>query len=164
MGFGAVAEPLVVISLLGGGTLANRDTSTTLSSRRGRGDWQKLDSVGPSTPRRSTNDFDEEVAMRDSFEDPGLLSPAHSNRSSSSATLLDSDEDEGGDGRWRRRTFKLWKFQRTVMTPNTRVFEDRLLSRVLRKFPFLVEAWYWALIYWVRASPLSPILGIWIVH
>ena len=27
----------------------------------------------------------------------------------------------------------------------------RLLSRLLRRFPFLVEAWYWALIYWVRA-------------
>jgi hypothetical protein len=26
------------------------------------------------------------------------------------------------------------------------------LSRLLQKFPFLVEAWYWALIYWVCIS------------
>ena len=35
------------------------------------------------------------------------------------------------------------------MSPNTKRFQDYFLSRLLKKFPFLVEAWYWALIYWV---------------
>ncbi|KAF1989932.1 integral membrane protein [Aulographum hederae CBS 113979] len=51
--------------------------------------------------------------------------------------------------RWRKREVKVFGLKRDVTTPNTRVFRGRLLSRLLRKFPFLVEAWYWALIYWV---------------
>jgi hypothetical protein len=39
--------------------------------------------------------------------------------------------------------------KKDVMSPNTRRFQDYFLSRLLQKFPFLVEAWYWALIYWV---------------
>jgi hypothetical protein len=39
--------------------------------------------------------------------------------------------------------------RKDVMSPNTRRFKDYFLSRLLQKFPFLVEAWYWALIYWV---------------
>lgn len=35
-----------------------------------------------------------------------------------------------------------------MTSPNTVVFEDRFLSRLLRKLPFLVENWYWALVYW----------------
>jgi hypothetical protein len=40
-------------------------------------------------------------------------------------------------------------WRREVASPNTAVFSDRLLSRLLRRLPFLVECWYWALIYWV---------------
>ena len=39
--------------------------------------------------------------------------------------------------------------KKEVMSPNTKRFQDYFLSRLLKKFPFLVEAWYWALIYWV---------------
>jgi hypothetical protein len=39
--------------------------------------------------------------------------------------------------------------KKEVVSPNTRRFQDYFLSRLLKKFPFLVEAWYWALIYWV---------------
>jgi hypothetical protein len=39
--------------------------------------------------------------------------------------------------------------KKEVVSPNTRQFQDYFLSRLLKKFPFLVEAWYWALIYWV---------------
>lgn len=39
--------------------------------------------------------------------------------------------------------------RKEVVSPNTRRFQDYFLSRLLKKFPFLVEAWYWALIYWV---------------
>lgn len=58
-----------------------------------------------------------------------------------------------------------WK--KEVWSPDTKVFEDRLLSRVLQAFPFLVEVWYWALIYWVSANtrritrcPLTQIRSI----
>jgi hypothetical protein len=32
--------------------------------------------------------------------------------------------------------------------PDTHRFHNNILSRFLRKFPFLIEIWYWALTYW----------------
>ena len=61
-----------------------------------------------------------------------------------SPSLLPSQES-----RWRTRELRVFGCTRTVRTPNTAVFRNRFLSRLLRRFPFLVEAWYWALIYWV---------------
>lgn len=53
---------------------------------------------------------------------------------------------------WRMREVTVLGWRKEVITPNTARFQNRLLSRLLHKFPFLVEAWYWALIYWVRYS------------
>ncbi|GAB7347290.1 hypothetical protein MBLNU459_g3376t2 [Dothideomycetes sp. NU459] len=50
---------------------------------------------------------------------------------------------------WRKRELKVARWRKEVWSPDTRVFENRLLSRLLLRFPFLVEVWYWALIYWV---------------
>ncbi|KAK3064154.1 hypothetical protein LTS18_009686, partial [Coniosporium uncinatum] len=50
---------------------------------------------------------------------------------------------------WRKRSINILGFKKEFVAPNTKQFESRLLSRLLGKFPFLVEAWYWALIYWV---------------
>jgi hypothetical protein len=61
-----------------------------------------------------------------------------------SPSLLPSQESA-----WRDRQIRLFGYRKIVHTPNTAVFRNRFLSRVLRKFPFLAEAWYWALIYWV---------------
>lgn len=36
-----------------------------------------------------------------------------------------------------------------VKSRNTKRWERSLVSRVLDYFPFLVEVWYWLLIYWV---------------
>jgi hypothetical protein len=36
-----------------------------------------------------------------------------------------------------------------VESPDTSLFRDTAASRVFLKFPFLVEVWYWGLIYWV---------------
>ena len=52
----------------------------------------------------------------------------------------------------RLRKVELLGWKKIVTTPNTLVFRDRFLSRVLQKFPFLAEAWYWALIYWVSPA------------
>jgi hypothetical protein len=67
--------------------------------------------------------------------------------------------------KWRKRTLGAWGFSTKVVTPNTRRFKGYFLSRLLERFPFLVECWYWALIYWVsykprNSSPLLTALGI----
>lgn len=59
------------------------------------------------------------------------------------------DEDTAPIPSHRQHQLRLGHLIRTVQTPNTAVHKNRLCSRVLRKFPFLVEVWYWALIYWV---------------
>lgn len=125
MGVGAILEPLVVIVLLFGGTWINRSKQSI--SRRCR--WQ---GSSPYQSRPCSPD------VSDSDED-GTLNPR-----SWSPSLLHIPDD-----RWRKRQIRIFSSRFQVTTPNTEVFRDRLLSRVLRKFPFLVECWYWALVYWV---------------
>jgi hypothetical protein len=40
------------------------------------------------------------------------------------------------------------RLQTWLPLPDTSRFHHTLLSRFLRKFPFLIEIWYWALTYW----------------
>ncbi|KAK1837701.1 integral membrane protein [Colletotrichum chrysophilum] len=135
MGIGAVAEPLVVITLLFGGTWFNRKTghNNAYDNPGWRGSGLEDGEHKRTDERRfgsSTPDSEESLLSVGAW--------------SSSSTLASQEEPPG-----RLRWAKFFGYQRLVSTPNTRVFKDRLLSRVLRKFPFLVEAWYWALIYWV---------------
>ncbi|KAF6793746.1 integral membrane protein [Colletotrichum sojae] len=137
MGIGAVAEPLVVITLLFGGTWFNRNT----------GSANAYDNLG----WKGSADFDDgEHKRSDDRRSSGNSTPDSEDSLlslgawSSSSTLAPHEEPPR-----RMRRIKFFGYQRLVSSPNTRVFKDRLLSRVLRKFPFLVEAWYWALIYWV---------------
>ena len=53
------------------------------------------------------------------------------------------------DDGWRHRKIGLSGWRCNVRTPDTQIFQDRFLSRILRRFPFLLEVLYWALIYWV---------------
>jgi hypothetical protein len=48
---------------------------------------------------------------------------------------------------WRHRDLNLLNFTITVTTPNTYPFSNTLPSRVLRKFPYIIEIIYWVLIY-----------------
>lgn len=129
MGVGAVLEPLVVIVLLFGGTWINRTVDSYSS---------------PSLVRRKSSDYIRSPS-RDSLESgfstpstkDGLLSP----RSPSPSQLP-------VDG-WRKRHVGLFGLSFQLSSPNTSVFRNRLLSRLLRKLPFLAECWYWALVYWV---------------
>ena len=143
MGLGGLIEPLVVVTLLFGGTWINRNKAYRLSRR-------------PHS-RNTTKTFaDARCSSPDSLESgqsspvttDGLLSDSSYSSDDgvqcSSPSLLTRQE-----ARWRKREIGLLGRRREVMTPNTRVFRGRLLSRLLRRFPFLVEAWYWALIYWV---------------
>ncbi|KAJ5372092.1 hypothetical protein N7517_004098 [Penicillium concentricum] len=121
MGAGVVIEPLVVIVLLFGGTWINRSVgSSRYNTRRN------------SSIRRASSDSLESGYSSQSTKDGLLSSRSHS-----------PVED-----RWHKRQVGLLGLTFEVSSPNTIVFQDRLLSRLLRKFPFLVECWYWALVYW----------------
>lgn len=140
MGVGAVLEPLVVVTLLVGGTYVNRNASYRFFGKRRRTAYSKLATEGadiedlPGSPiSRSSLDSGD---SRDA-----LLHGSHPG----SPSLLAADHTSP----WRERELKLWTFRAVVRTPNSRQFKDRWFSRVLRKFPFMQEAFYWALIYWV---------------
>lgn len=125
MGVGAILEPLVVVALLFGGTWINRSKQSI--SRRCRWQGSSPYQSRPCLPDVSDSDEDETLSPR-----------------SWSPSLLHVPDD-----RWHKRQIRIFSSRFRVTTPNTAVFQDRLLSRVLRKFPFLVECWYWALVYWV---------------
>jgi hypothetical protein len=127
MGAGAFIEPLVVVTLLFGGTWVNRNTEYRLFNHH---------RVYAHSPRSSSPS---------SSIDSGCSSP------SSSVSLLSQIDEEP---KWRTRNIQIMGMRKEITSPNTRRFQDYFLSRLLKKFPFLVEAWYWALIYWVRSTPL----------
>lgn len=130
MGLGAILEPLVVVVLLFGGTWINR------SRGAGRRRWRK--DIYPSRSS-SPDSFESSRSMILPDEDDPLCAPR-----SWSPSLLPLPEE-----RWRKRQLRFLSFGVDVTTPNTAAFQDRLLSRLLQKLPFLVECWYWALVYWV---------------
>jgi hypothetical protein len=124
MGAGAFIEPLVVVTLLFGGTWVNRNTEYRLFNRR---------RIYTHSPRSSS---------------PSSSIESGRSSLSSSVSLLSQDDEP----KWRVREINIMGFRKELVSPNTRQFQDYFLSRVLKKFPFLVEAWYWALIYWVNIS------------
>jgi len=136
MGAGAFLEPLAVVFLLLGGAWINRVTDHTSSTKFPQ--W--LDR------NNATEDAEGLVIGLGNLEEvePQLLT---SKSRSLSPSLLSSQKSK-----WRTRELRLMSYGKLVETPNTAVFRNRFLSRVLYKFPFLVEAWYWALVYWVSAN------------
>ncbi|KAH7103625.1 hypothetical protein BKA62DRAFT_695960 [Auriculariales sp. MPI-PUGE-AT-0066] len=116
-GLGTVLEPLVVVSLLAGGTWWNRDRSLYPA-------YHKIRVAVSSSSRSGTPD--------------------------SAEHLLGTYSDEVPTRRIRNVQFLGWKHE--LSTPNTQVHEHRLVSRVIKRYPFLAEVWYWALIYWVSVA------------
>ncbi|PHH59565.1 hypothetical protein CDD82_2435 [Ophiocordyceps australis] len=135
MAVGAFLEPLVVVTLLFGGAWVNRNKEYNFWGAKQSSGWtdearvKRSDDVVGLDARRESEDS---LLSRDDWS------------GSSTPTLAPSDLSST-----RRRKLRFFGYQRLVTTPNTLVFKDRFLSRVLQKFPFLAEAWYWALIYWV---------------
>ncbi|RMD39380.1 hypothetical protein DV735_g5752, partial [Chaetothyriales sp. CBS 134920] len=127
MGAGAYLEPLTVVILLFGGAWINRTQSRRSSSAL----RTRLSSAESSDEDEGEAEINDGLLITRS---PRSLSPS----------LLPSQ-----DSRWRDRELRFFRYSASVKTPNTAVFRNRFLSRVLSKLPFLVEAWYWALIYWV---------------
>ena len=141
MAVGAFLEPLIVVSLLFGGAFFNRSKDYNLWEGRSNG-WS-----GDGINKR-TDDLNLMPKNRSSDDSDTLT-----NWSTSSTQTLAPHELST----MRRRKIQFLGFKRIVSTPNTLVFQDRFLSRLLQKFPFLAEAWYWALIYWVRQLPGFPL-------
>lgn len=129
MGAGAYLEPLAVVVLLFGGAWINRATDFPFSSTRPEDDEPLLAAHAVET--------EEELNLAEA--------QLTKSKRSLSPSLLPSQET-----RWHERELRIMGYTKVVETPNTGVFRNRALSRLLHKFPFLVEAWYWALIYWVR--------------
>lgn len=126
-----------MVILLFGGAWINRAANVSFSRRQSR--WR---SPKPTSEARETSpESIESGPFGDSSKD-ALLGPSKGR--SLSPSLLNVQADP-----WRKRELSFFGWHKEVISPNTAVFENRLLSRVLRKFPFLVECWYWALIYWV---------------
>jgi hypothetical protein len=140
MGAGAYLEPLAVIVLLFGGAWINRAPDYTFSIKRSR--WRENPFKSTPSPDPSKEDDFNNTEAQALFAKSRSLSPS----------LLTAQTSA-----WRMREVKIFNWRTEVTTPNTTVFQHRLLSRLLHKFPFLVEAWYWALIYWVSPSS-SPSL------
>ncbi|KAJ9609932.1 hypothetical protein H2200_006261 [Cladophialophora chaetospira] len=136
MGAGAFLEPLTVVVLLFGGAWINRSPDS-FSGTKGATSFED-DADIPDLPLAREVESKEELDI-----ETQRLSRS---KRSLSPSLLPGQEET-----WRGREIKIpgLGYRRTVQTPNTAVFRNRLLSRLLHKFPFLVEAWYWALIYWV---------------
>lgn len=133
MGTGTFLEPFAVLVLLFGGAWINRSEGP--SSPRLPPAWRSA--ILPPLIEKDERDHveDDDVQVETRPIPPSLLPSL--------------------EGRWRTRKFQLWKWETLVTTPNTAVFRNRLLSRLLHKFPFLVECWYWALIYWVPMLDLA---------
>lgn len=139
MGIGAVAEPLVVVTLLVCGAWVNRNVAYAFTIGRGR--------------RRASRDIED-------VEDPPF-SPA----SFVSGDSLLSTSQPGSPTlpvlktpcKWRERELKFGSFKTTIHSPDSRQFKDRWWSRVMRKFPFLQEVFYWILIYWVRDAQAKEV-------
>ena len=126
MGVGAVLEPLVVIILLFGGTWINRTNAHRHFARR-----KSADLVRAASPDSLESGYSSPTT-KDELLTPRSRSPLH----------------QIPDG-WHKRQVGMLGLTLEVSSPNTAIFQDRLLSRLLRKLPFLVECWYWALVYWV---------------
>ncbi|EXK45383.1 hypothetical protein FOXG_07945 [Fusarium oxysporum f. sp. lycopersici 4287] len=127
MGVGSFLEPLIVVTLLFGGAYFNRNKDYNF--------WTNKSGIASIKSYKRSDD----LPKRDSTD--SLMSGWSGSRSPS----LDSSSQPA----LRRRRLQVLGYKRIVSTPNTHIFEDRLLSRLLKKLPFLVECWYWFLIYFV---------------
>ncbi|KAK2608403.1 hypothetical protein QQS21_003089 [Conoideocrella luteorostrata] len=131
MAVGAFLEPLAVVTLLFGGAWLNRNRDYSFS--KSRTEWAPFE----GNSGKKSDEFGKINASQEIFgSSGGGWSQALSPWLQEPPAL-------------RRRKIRILGYEKYVTSPNTLVFKDRFLSRVLRKYPFLVEAWYWALIYWV---------------
>ena len=126
-----VLEPALIVCLLLGGTVANR---------RRRSGQSRL-SLGYPRDDKSVSDLEDALSSED--EDSVYANNAAPPSSDFSTTSLRDRQS------WQTRNIGLFGWKRSIATPDTRQYRGYLMSRVLYRYPFLIEAWYWFLIYWV---------------
>ncbi|KAK3694160.1 PAP2 superfamily-domain-containing protein [Podospora appendiculata] len=148
MTVGAVVEPLVIVSLLAGGTLVNRNKSYASSTSRPFTRYN-FDSAPEWETAPVDYDVENRAPVLEDKEEQWTTSLSSSRSSSVSTLVYEVPGTAKSVPRWRQRTLCFFGWTHEITTPNTEVYRDRLLSRLLRRLPFLVEVWYWALIYWV---------------
>ncbi|OAX85056.1 hypothetical protein ACJ72_00557 [Emergomyces africanus] len=138
MGLGASLEPLVVVTLLLGGTWINRssDLSPLYAWNTTRSSSVKCADFSDKT----VDSIDDELPTITGADNGSASGPSY--RSLPPSLTIDQEHPR------RARQIGLLSWKREVMTPNTAVFRNRCFSRLLRRFPFLVECWYWTLVYW----------------
>ncbi|KAK7937796.1 uncharacterized protein PG986_014664 [Apiospora aurea] len=112
-------EPVVIVGILFGAMFITRRKSYSI-----------LDSSNSPTYKPIKPDRDDFDYGRDSFDSDGYPPPSPSPSSSQFAPK-------------RRRILGIW----TVHTPNSFRFARHVHSRILQKFPFLIEMFYWILTY-----------------
>ncbi|KAJ6178317.1 hypothetical protein N7519_008778 [Penicillium mononematosum] len=116
MGVGTVIEPLVVIVLLFGGTWINR-------------------SVGSSSTRRYSRRNSNDLGRAASFDS---LESGYSSQSTKDGLLGSRfHSPQAPEDGWHKRQVGLLGLNLEVSSPNTIVFQDRLLSRVAPQVSFL---------------------------
>lgn len=154
MGLGAILEPLSVLALLFGGAWINRSTSSSHPAPIIKSHIEKDTPVIRGTVKDYSRSF--------SSSEETTCSSSSSSSSSSDLDLEDKPLSPSllpqREPKWRRRQLRVFKWTRNLHTPNTARFRNTWISRALARFPFLVECWYWALVYWVshrRAFPCS---------
>lgn len=144
MGYGIFLEPLVVVILLFGGTWINREPDVS------RLTFRSNSFTNPAPASQDTLLLSRGVSMLEPSDGDDELEQKNVRVSRSlSPSLLPHREEQ-----WRKREIRLLYWKKEISTPNTAVFRSRFMSRLLQRFPFLVECWYWALVYWVSARLL----------
>lgn len=113
-----------MIGLLFGGTWINRNKNYSFT-------W--LDQSQRQAPRVSIDEEDclespaswtTDDALLQGKSSPGLLNPTNAH------------------AKWRTRELKLFGLSKTILTPNSRVFDGSQVSRIVKKVPFIQEVWY----------------------
>lgn len=128
MGTNLVFEPVAVIALLAIGTWINRVSG---------GFSQIIQNYGHRSRRvaSSGSQGSLEAGLSEPTSEDGLLR----------GRPLSSNQD-----RWRKRLITIFGSVFRIPSPNNSLFQNSLPSRLLRGFPFLLECWYWAVVYFVR--------------
>lgn len=130
-------EPALIVSLLLGGTIANRRRRCSQSRLR----------LGSPKDDQSISDLED--ALSSEYEDSVYANDAAAPSPGFSTTSLRDRPN------WRTRNVGIFGWKRSIATPDTRQYRGYFLSRMLYRYPFLIEAWYWFLIYWVCTIPRS---------
>ena len=125
-------EPTLIVFLLLGGTVANRRRTSRVDLEAPK-DNQSISSLegGISSDNESLIYSNDAAVPFSVFGTTGLR-----DRPS-----------------WRTRNVGIFGWKRSIATPDTRQYRGYFLSNMLYRYPFMIEAWYWFLIYWVCLFP-----------